>query len=109
LRDDAAARGEGQASAAAFAQKESGYYPCNVFTALLLAEESPAGRAITLTCSGSALSLGQGLGEVVGGLALILGGWVAVGLFSFTLMLAAAGLVWWSGRRVATAPAPVVG
>jgi hypothetical protein len=70
------------------------YTPYTVLTALLRADESPVGRATTLTSNNSALSLGQGLGRALGGLALVLGGWAAVGLRSFTLMLAAAGLVW---------------
>jgi DHA1 family inner membrane transport protein len=66
------------------------YTPYTVLAALLLAAESPAGRATTLTCNFSGLSLGQGLGGALGALALVLGGWDAIGLCSFALMLAAA-------------------
>jgi MFS transporter, DHA1 family, purine base/nucleoside efflux pump len=83
------------------------YTPGVVATALLLAAESPAGRATTLTVNVSALGLGQGLGGALGGLALVVGDWAAVGLCPLALMLAAAGLAWLSGRHENEAPAPM--
>jgi predicted MFS family arabinose efflux permease len=82
------------------------YAPSSVVTALLLASESPAGRATTLTVNFSALGLGQGLGGAVGGIALVHGGWAAVGLCSCALLLTGAGLVWCS--RPSDTPVPAV-
>lgn len=82
------------------------FAPNAVATALLLAAESPVGRATTLTVNFSALGLGQGLGGAIGGLALVHGGWAAVGLCSCALLVAGAGLVWWS--RPSETPVPVL-
>ena len=82
------------------------FAPSAVATALLLASESPAGRATVLALNFAVAGLGQGLGGAVGGLALVLGGWAAVGCCSFALLLAGAGLVWWS--RPSETPAPAL-
>jgi DHA1 family inner membrane transport protein len=84
------------------------YAPNTVLTALVLAAESPAGRATTLTVNFSTLSLGQGLGGALGGLVLVVGGWATMGLCAFALMAAAAGLVWQSRSGEVAAPAPVL-
>jgi MFS transporter, DHA1 family, inner membrane transport protein len=72
------------------------FTPSVVATALMLASESSVGRATRLALNFAAAGLGQGLGGAVGGPALILGGWAAVGLCSFGLLLAGAWLAWQS-------------
>jgi predicted MFS family arabinose efflux permease len=67
-----------------------------VLGADLLAAETPAARATTQTLNGSALSLGLALGAALGGLALSLGGYPAIGLCALGFTLAAAWLVAWS-------------
>jgi predicted MFS family arabinose efflux permease len=61
-----------------------------VVTAELLEVGTPAGRATTLTLNGSAMSLGVALGAGLGGLALTLGGYQALGLCALVSGLAAA-------------------
>jgi predicted MFS family arabinose efflux permease len=67
------------------------FAPSVVATALLLAAESPSGRATILTINVSALGLGQGLGGAIGGIALVQGGWAAVGLCSCALLVTGPG------------------
>jgi predicted MFS family arabinose efflux permease len=66
-----------------------------VSTVVLLVGQSPAGRATTLTLYGAGMNLGVALGAALGGLALAWAGYVALGLCTLALPLAAAGLVWW--------------
>jgi predicted MFS family arabinose efflux permease len=73
-------------------------------TAVLLAAESPDARATTLTVNNAALSLGVACGGALGGLALALADYPAVGLLSLAWMLAAAALVWWSRPRGVAVP-----
>jgi len=77
----------------------------SVTNALVLTVETPAGRATTMTLNSSAISLGTALGGAVGGLALALGSYPALGVCAPIFSLAAAGLIWWSRPR--TEPEPV--
>lgn len=63
-----------------------------VVTAELLEVGTPAGRATTLTLNGSAMSLGVALGAGLGGLALTLSGYQALGLCALVTGMAAAGI-----------------
>jgi predicted MFS family arabinose efflux permease len=69
-----------------------------VSTVVLLVDQSPAGRATTLTLYGAAMNLGVALG----GLALARVGYVALGLVTMALPLVSAVLVWccrsWPGK-----------
>jgi len=84
------------------------YTPSVVATALVLTSESSVGRATRLALNFAAAGLGQGLGGAVGGVALVLGGWAAVGGCSFTLLVVAAVLAWWSRPSEKVAPALAV-
>ena len=70
-----------------------------VTNALVLAAETPAGRATTMTVNSSAISLGTALGGAIGGLALTLGDYPALGICAPIFSLAASGLIWWSRPR----------
>ena len=73
---------------------------------LLLTQETPAGRATTLTLNGSAYSVGIALGGGLGGLLLALSGYSAIGLSALLLLAAAGGLVWWARPGAVAVPAP---
>jgi MFS transporter, DHA1 family, inner membrane transport protein len=77
-----------------------------VANTLLLTAESPAGRATTLTASGSASSLGIALGGALGGALLALGDYPALGLGAFAFATSSAALVWWSRPRTLAAAVP---
>jgi len=78
-----------------------------VSTVVLLVEQSPAGRATTLTLYAAAMNLGVALGAALGGLALAQAGYVALGLCTLALPLVAAVLVWCGPREKAPAsPCP---
>ncbi len=66
----------------------------HVVMVLLLMQESPAGRATTLTLNTVTLSLGIALGNMLGGLLLSIGDFTLVGLCALLLSLASGGLVW---------------
>jgi DHA1 family inner membrane transport protein len=66
---------------------------------MVLNAETPVGRATTMTLNSSAMSLGTALGGVVGGIALSLGGYSALGLCAPIFPLVGAGLIWWSRPR----------
>lgn len=72
---------------------------------LVLDAETSVGRATTMTLNNSAMSLATALGGMVGGVALTLGGYQALGLCAPIFPLFGAGLLWWS-RPPATAPLP---
>jgi len=73
-----------------------------VSTVVLLVDQSPAGRATTLTLYASAMNFGVALGAALGGLALAQAGYVALGLCTLALPLVSAVLVWcscpWPGK-----------
>ena len=70
-----------------------------IATTLVLANESPAGHATTMTLNGSAWSVGIALGASLGGVVLALGGWTALGVLGLAFFLASAVLGWLSGTR----------
>jgi predicted MFS family arabinose efflux permease len=72
---------------------------------LVLNAETPAGRATTMTLNNSAISLATALGGVVGGVALTLGGYQALGVCAPIFPLVGAGIIWWSRPR-AVPPLP---
>ncbi len=76
----------------------------DVGTTLVLTVLSPAGRATTLTFNSAANCIGTALGSALGGLALALGSYEAVGLCSLAWLIEATGLVRWSQLREAPAP-----
>jgi predicted MFS family arabinose efflux permease len=76
-----------------------------VSTVVLLVDQSPAGRATTLTLYASAMNLGVALGAALGGLALAQAGYVALGLCTLALPLVSAVLVWCGHREPEKAPA----
>jgi DHA1 family inner membrane transport protein len=73
----------------------------NVPNVLVLNAETPAGRATTMTLNSAAFTLGIALGGVVGGVALTLGGYPALGVCAPIFPLAGAGIIWWSRPRAA--------
>ena len=74
---------------------------------ILLAEATPAARATALTLHGSALSFGTALGGALGGLVLLWGSYPALGYGSLALLVAAAGVAWWSRPCEVPATVPV--
>jgi len=58
-----------------------------VSTVVLLVDRSPAGRAVTLTLNGSAMSFGMALGAGLGGIALAEAGYFALGVLTAALPL----------------------
>jgi MFS transporter, DHA1 family, inner membrane transport protein len=68
---------------------------------LVLSAESPAGRATTMTLNASAISLATALGGVVGGIALSLGGYSALGVCAPIFPLVGSAIIWWSRPRAA--------
>jgi predicted MFS family arabinose efflux permease len=68
---------------------------------LVLSAESPVGRATTMTLNSSAISLSTALGGIIGGVALTLGGYAALGVCAPIFPLAGAAIVWWSRPRTA--------
>jgi predicted MFS family arabinose efflux permease len=77
-----------------------------VATAVMLVGESPAGHATTITLNNSALSFGIAAGGSLGGLALAVGDYPAVGVVSMVALLSAAGLTYWFHQR-AVPPRPL--
>ena len=65
-----------------------------VAVVLLLMQGSPTSRATTITLNTVALSLGQALGAMLGGLMLSLGDFPLLGLYALTLSGTAALLIW---------------
>lgn len=63
--------------------------------ALLLLNESPAGRGTTMTLNQSFFSLGIALGSAIGGLLLSVGGYAAIAYSVPAFFLAASALLWW--------------
>lgn len=78
----------------------------NVTATLLLARESPAGRATTMTANQAAFSLGSAAGSAVGGLLLARSGYAAIAAVVPAFCLVAALLVWSCRPRPAPAPRP---
>jgi len=76
----------------------------DVATTLVLTATSPAGRATTLTLRSAAVCFGTALGGALGGVALAVGGYEAVGVLSLTMLLLST-LVVWSSRAGSTTPA----
>ena len=66
---------------------------------LVLNAETPAGRATTMTLNSAAMSLGTALGGMLGGVALALGGYTALGVCAPLFPLVGAGIIWWSRPR----------
>jgi MFS transporter, DHA1 family, inner membrane transport protein len=64
-----------------------------VSAVVILVGQSPAGRATILTLYGSAMSFGMALGAVVGGAALAVAGYYALGVCTMALPIAAVVLV----------------
>jgi predicted MFS family arabinose efflux permease len=73
---------------------------------LVLSAESPAGRATTMTLNNSAITLATALGGIVGGIALALGGYSALGICAPIFPLTGAAIIWWTRPR-ATTPLPL--
>jgi predicted MFS family arabinose efflux permease len=69
----------------------------DVATTLVLTACSPAGRATTLTLRSAAVCIGTALGGVLGGVALAVGGYEAVGALSLVVLMLSTAVVWWSG------------
>ena len=72
---------------------------------VLLAGQSPAGRAMTLTLYAAAMNFGVAPGAALGGLALAQAGYGALGLCTLALPLISAVLVWGGHRELEKAPA----
>ena len=77
-----------------------------VANTILLTAETPAGRATTLTASGSSSSLGIALGGALGGGLLAVSDYPALGLGALALAWSSAALTWWSRPRDMPAPLP---
>ena len=69
---------------------------------LLLLDETPAGRATTMSLNGAVVSFSSALGGFVGGLLLAFGGYTAIGVAGPVLGLLAAFLAWRSGPTART-------
>jgi predicted MFS family arabinose efflux permease len=65
----------------------------------LLADESPAGRATTMSLSQTAVNAGNALGSSLGGLLLALAGYSAIGLGALVCSIIATLLIWFSRAR----------
>jgi MFS transporter, DHA1 family, inner membrane transport protein len=76
-----------------------------VSTVVLLVDQSPAGRATTLTLYAAAMNFGVALGAALGGLALAQAGYGALGLCTLALPLVSAVLVRCGHRELEKAPA----
>ena len=72
---------------------------------MVLNAESPAGRATTMTLNNSAITLATALGGVVGGIAIAVGGYPALGVCAPIFPLAAATMIWVTRPRASAAPA----
>lgn len=72
----------------------------SVASVVLLTAESPAARATTLTFNFSAQTFGVALGGGLGGLALVLGGFDALGAVAVACVLSSAGLIWLSDGKL---------
>ena len=64
-----------------------------IASTLALTNDVPTSRATALTLNGAAWSVGIALGAATGGLALVLGGYVALGVCALVTMAAASGLL----------------
>jgi predicted MFS family arabinose efflux permease len=73
-----------------------------VATTLVLTASSPASRATTLTLRSAATCIGTALGGAVGGVALAVGGYEAVGILAFVMLLVSTALAWWSRAGVSS-------
>lgn len=71
---------------------------------LALTTDVPTARATALTLNGAAWSIGIALGAASGGLALTLGGYIALGLCAVSTLALAAGLLVWADRAAAVPP-----
>jgi DHA1 family inner membrane transport protein len=69
----------------------------DVATTLVLTAASPAGRATTLTLRSAAVCVGSALGGALGGAALAVGGYAALGVVSLVILVLSTAVVWWSG------------
>lgn len=81
----------------ALAMVATGAY--TIGNAMVLTAETPAGRATTMTLNSSALSLGVALGGAFGGLALVVGGYQALGVCAPICSAAAAAIIWSARTR----------
>jgi predicted MFS family arabinose efflux permease len=70
-----------------------------VATTMLLASESPAGRATTMTLNQSSFSLGSAAGGALGGVLLVVGGYEALAVAVLVCCAGASLLVWFSRPR----------
>ena len=70
-----------------------------VSVVLALTGESPAGRGTTMVANGSAVVFGNAIGSAIGGLLLAVGGYALMALHPPLATVAAAVLIWRSGRR----------
>ena len=68
----------------------------NLATTLVLNASSPAGRATTLTLRSAAVCIGTAVGGALGGGALAVGGYGALGVLSFVVLLVSTAVAWWS-------------
>lgn len=78
----------------------------NVTVTLLLGQESPAGRATTMTANQAAFSVGSAAGSALGGLLLALSGYAAIAASVPVFCLIAAMLVTLCRPRSSPVPAP---
>ena len=69
---------------------------------MVLNAETPAGRATTMTLNHSAITLGNALGGVVGGIALSLGGYAALGVVSPIFPIVGSIIIWLARPRPST-------
>ena len=68
----------------------------NLATTLVLNASSPAGRATTLTLRSAAVCIGTAVGGALGGGVLAVGGYEALGVLSFVVLLVSTAVAWWS-------------
>jgi predicted MFS family arabinose efflux permease len=69
---------------------------------MVLNAETPAGRATTMTLNHSAITLGNALGGMVGGIALSQGGYVALGVVSPIFPIVGSAIIWLARPRPTT-------
>jgi predicted MFS family arabinose efflux permease len=68
----------------------------NVATTLVLAASSPASLATALTLRSAGVCIGTAIGGALGGGALAVGGYPAIGALALVILLASTVLAWWS-------------